>query len=591
MHKISKLTPYIFVHLLIGIISCFTFVFFFPMGVNLLPHFLIGWKIREAVLLFIFYLPFLYVSSLILGYTIIFGRYGPVTMQRGSSIMLKFIRSFFIVSIIAVSVYVVLAEAVKPILLEKQSDVLLKTETYNEYTKLAKEAAARKEYENALQHIEKAVNVWPEGGEAKKIYDTIKISNEESSIVNKADMSLENTEELKISENLSPEQALKIAERAMVTHDLYTAHYYAKLAEQTFDNGNPLKTEAEAVAKKSWEEVEKGLAETLEEAGIVLFKDKKAAYEAMQTGNFIKAYYSFLQIKNDLLKRDNTKTDPEVERFLKLSKINLENNTFFKDEIENLPAFTLNKNISFTVGGIEANSKIRICGIARVADKKSYHIYLMNTEYTYSEHGKVKYSILIPYSKLKRIENADGSVSLMLQLRSVDRNIYGNDISPNIIIGELPEKNYYNIILPMSLADFNLIEAASRGPVEMKLSSLYYFSLKAEKYGFIKAAYLREILFRLAEPLLLLIISIAAVIIAWIFRLSSGAKFKKRWIIAVPLCPFFAYLLVETIRYAYKLLVAFFVSVTPKYVSLIIFGMLILLFIGVTARLFYQRSE
>ncbi len=592
MYKISKILPYFILLFLIGLAGCFAAAFFMPVKNNLLEPLLQGWKIRNAVLLFIFYFPFIYISTIILGYTIIFGKYGPVKMERRSPEIVRFIQSFFIVSMIAVSCYVILSEAVKPILLGKQAQAADKTESYIEYTKLAKEAAARKEYANALKHIKGAISIWPEGNDANRIYEMIKISDEEFCIEKNSDLE-KVVQDLQIAEKLSPEAALNIAEKAMILFDLYTAHYYAKLAYQTFADGHPLKSEAENIAKHSWEEIEKGLNSSLEQPGILLFRNKKQAYEAMQAGNFIKAYYSFLQIKNDLLRADETKKDEELERFLNLAKANLEYNTFFYDEIENIPAFIINKNICFSVfNSATANSKINIYGIARTIDKKNNEVYLMNTEYSYYENGRLKYSILIPYSKLKKLENADGKDSLMLQIRPVDRNIFDNDIEPEVITGVLPKENSYNIMLPMDIEDFNLIEtAASHSPTEIKLSSLYYFSLIAEKYGFTKAAYLREILFRLAKPMLLLIISVVAVILAWFFRLIPGVKFKKRWAIAAPLCPFLAYLLLGSIRYVCKLLIAFFVSVTPKYVSVIVFGMLILLFIYVVIRLLYQRSE
>lgn len=179
----------------------------------------------------------------------------------------------------------------------------------------------------------------------------------------------------------------------------------------------------------------------------------------------------------------------------------------------------------------------------------------------------------------------------MLQVRAIDRSIFGIDLQPKLIEGILPEENTYNIILPMTRYDFNLIEKASDGPEKMQLSALYNFSRIAEKYGYSKATYLREILFRLAEPLLLVIISIFALIISWRFRLEPGTRFKKHWIFSAPLCPILAYLLMQSARYICKLLIAFFVSLTLNYAWIIVFTTLIILFINVTLWLFYQRSE
>ena len=112
MHKISRFFPYLFVHFLLGLVASFAYVFFMPIKETVLPVSLFSWKIRESILLFIFYFPFIYTSALIFAYPIIFGKFGPAKMQRRSSAMIRFIQHFFIFSLAVLSFYVVLAEAV-----------------------------------------------------------------------------------------------------------------------------------------------------------------------------------------------------------------------------------------------------------------------------------------------------------------------------------------------------------------------------------------------------------------------------------------------------------------------------------------------
>ena len=592
MHKISRFFPYLFVHFLLGLIASFAYVFFMPIKETVLPVSLFSWKIRESILLFIFYFPFIYTSALIFAYPIIFGKFGPAKMQRRSSAMIRFIQHFFIFSLAVLSFYVVLAEAVKPILMEYQSRSVYQALTHKEYTKLAKEAYDRNDYSQAGDHIGRALSIWPQSEDAMKLNDMIKIAGEKISL-DKTDSVLRKNISEEDNISMTAESALKRAEMAALAFDFYTAHYYAKLAMQTFQDGNPLKIDAENLAVRAWAEVEKGLASYKDAPSIALYKSKKAAYEALQRGDYIKAYYSFLQIDSSMRASNPDKKDPEVERFLNLSRVELEKNVFFTDELKNIPNFIMRGDISFTVGEHSHEcAVIKIHGISHGSSTLRNEIYLMNVLYTrLGISNAEKWSIIIPYAKLIEVVDDEGKNRLMLQICSVDRYSEENTVYPKVLSGEIPRENAHNILLPMTMTDFILIEKSISGPSAMKISDLYYFSLIAEKYGLKKEAYLSEVLYRLTEPLLLLIVSLLVLILAWRFRVSPGRRLNKRLFLFSPLCPFLSYILMETLRYIFKLQIAFFVCLTPRYVSLIVFGLPVIALIFLIITLVYQRSE
>ena len=592
MHKISRFFPYLFVHFLLGLIASFAYVFFMPIKETVLPVSLFSWKIRESILLFIFYFPFIYTSALIFAYPIIFGKFGPAKMQRRSSAMIRFIQHFFIFSLAVLSFYVVLAEAVKPILMEYQSRSVYQALTHKEYTKLAKEAYDRNDYSQAGDHIDRALSIWPQSEDAMKLNEMIKIAGEKLSL-DKTDSVLRKNISEEDNISMTAEAALKRAEMAALAFDFYTAHYYAKLAMQTFQDGNPLKIDAENLAVRAWAEVEKGLASYKDAPSIALYKSKKAAYETLQRGDYIKAYYSFLQIDSSMRASNPDKKDPEVERFLNLSRVELEKNVFFTDELKNIPNFIMRGDISFTVGEHSHECAIiKIHGISHGSSTLRNEIYLMNVLYTrLGISNAEKWSIIIPYAKLIEVVDDEGKNRLMLQICSVDRYSEENTVYPKVLSGELPRENAHNILLPMTMTDFILIEKSISGPSAMKISDLYYFSLIAEKYGLKKEAYLSEVLYRLTEPLLLLIVSLLVLILAWRFRVSPGRRLNKRLFLFSPLCPFLSYILMETLRYIFKLQIAFFVCLTPRYVSLIVFGLPVIALIFLIITLVYQRSE
>ncbi|MGI5061098.1 hypothetical protein E4N85_08765 [Treponema denticola] len=592
MHKISRFFPYLFVHFLLGLIASFAYVFFMPIKETVLPVSLFSWKIRESILLFIFYFPFIYTSALIFAYPIIFGKFGPAKMQRRSSAMIRFIQHFFIFSLAVLSFYVVLAEAVKPVLMEYQSRSVYQALTHKEYTKLAKEAYDRNDYSQAGDHIDRALSIWPQSEDAMKLNEMIKIAGEKLSL-DKTDSVLRKNISEEDNISMTAESALKRAEMAALAFDFYTAHYYAKLAMQTFQDGNPLKIDAENLAVRAWAEVEKGLASYKDAPSIALYKSKKAAYETLQRGDYIKAYYSFLQIDSSMRASNPDKKDPEVERFLNLSRVELEKNVFFTDELKNIPNFIMRGDISFTVGEHSHEcAVIKIHGISHGSSTLRNEIYLMNVLYTrLGISNAEKWSIIIPYAKLIEVVDDEGKNRLMLQICSVDRYSEENTVYPKVLSGELPRENAHNILLPMTMTDFILIEKSISGPSAMKISDLYYFSLIAEKYGLKKEAYLSEVLYRLTEPLLLLIVSLLVLILAWRFRVSPGRRLNKRLFLFSPLCPFLSYILMETLRYIFKLQIAFFVCLTPRYVSLIVFGLPVIALIFLIITLVYQRSE
>ena len=592
MHKISRFFPYLFVHFLLGLIASFAYVFFMPIKETVLPVSLFSWKIRESILLFIFYFPFIYTSALIFAYPIIFGKFGPAKMQRRSSAMIRFIQHFFIFSLAVLSFYVVLAEAVKPILMEYQSRSVYQALTHKEYTKLAKEAYDRNDYSQAGDHIDRALSIWPQSEDAMKLNEMIKIAGEKLSL-DKTDSVLRKNISEEDNISMTAESALKRAEMAALAFDFYTAHYYAKLAMQTFQDGNPLKIDAENLAVRAWAEVEKGLASYKDAPSIALYKSKKAAYETLRRGDYIKAYYSFLQIDSSMRASNPDKKDPEVERFLNLSRVELEKNVFFTDELKNIPNFIMRGDISFTVGEHSHEcAVIKIHGISHGSSTLRNEIYLMNVLYTrLGISNAEKWSIIIPYAKLIEVVDDEGKNRLMLQICSVDRYSEEKNVYPKVLSGELPRENAHNILLPMTMTDFILIEKSISGPSAMKISDLYYFSLIAEKYGLKKEAYLSEVLYRLTEPLLLLIVSLLVLILAWRFRVSPGRRLNKRLFLFSPLCPFLSYILMETLRYIFKLQIAFFVCLTPRYVSLIVFGLPVIALIFLIITLVYQRSE
>ena len=90
----------------------------------------------------------------------------------------------------------------------------------------------------------------------------------------------------------------------MNKYDFYTAHYYAMRAYQLSTENEPYREEALRLAAQAWNQIEKGIADLTAEFDIRLYQAKKAGYEMIQQGNYIKAYYQFVNAQR-MLEQNN----------------------------------------------------------------------------------------------------------------------------------------------------------------------------------------------------------------------------------------------------------------------------------------------
>ena len=143
----------------------------------------------------------------------------------------------------------------------------------------------------------------------------------------------------------------------------------------------------------------------------------------------------------------------------------------------------------------------------------------------------------------------------------------------------------------MPYRDFSLVLDANKGLDSMSVLDLLKFAPKADSYGFSGKKIQCELINRLADPFLTLILSIYALIIAWRFRLASNVLFKAWWVIFIPLFPLFSIFAIELIQYASRLCVVAVVRIIPSNPVLLVLLLLSIWFVGVSVYFFSQRSE
>ena len=583
----------IFIHFVIGLGCCLIYVFFFK-KIDVLPQFLLSRKLAETGILFIRIMPSLLVSAILIGYAVIFGTCGQNTVPRFSDILLRYLKKAFIMLFSCITIYIILIEIISPLLVDYRRYSELKTQDYYDFIKETDISLRNGDAEKAYDKAKAALGIWKNNPEALQLFDKAKISYESYNAERKQNNKIEQSSETVEPENLTAEGALFISKRFMNKYDFYTAHYYAMRAYQLSAENAPYREEALRLAAQAWNQIEKGIAELTAEFDIRLYQAKKAGYEMLQQGNYIKAYYQFVNAKRMLEQNNPFKKDPDIDRFIDITRKKVLEEVFFIDETASLPLLETVRNIHFTVpaSGTRASAQVTIEGLSYITNNGIREIYGRNCELTqYTSDGKILYRSRIPFIKLIPIESADGVPMLRMLFRAVDKQRDTVVLKPFVLEGTMPIERQTSMRLPFSYNDFQLIIAANEGEKSMTLPQLYAFRQQGAQYGFPAQIYHRELLARIIDVFLIWIISIYMLVLAWRFRVPPHKKFKHTWALAFPLFFVLATGLVEAGRYCARLVIALLTDISYSLSPLLLLLAYTLCFIGVCFLFIGQRSE
>lgn len=584
----------VLIHFTIGFICCLSFVFFFKKS-DVLPQFLLNRRFAEAGLLFIRFMPGLLVSSILIGYAVIFGTCGQNTVPRYSSLLLRYLKEVFIILFFCITVYVILVEFASPMLLKYRRYSELKTQDYYDFIKSANLSLKNKRADEAYNKARAALGIWQNNPDALKLLETAKVLREAQSSEQKNGADADLVSYSAEPENLTADTALSISERLFNSHDFYTAHLYAMKAYNLSSDNSPYREEALRMAAQAWNQIEKGSAELTADFDIRIYRAKKAGYEMMQQGNYIKAYYQFVAAQRMLEQNNPLKRDPDIDRFTDIARQKLLEEVFFIDEAESAPLFEAVRQIRFTVPASHAEpaANVMIDGLSFVsADGGIREIYGRNAVITqYAADGQIKYKYRVPFIKFVPITDKDGQSSLRMLFQAVDKQNDKVVMRPIPLEGVMPLARQASKLLPFSYSDFELIIAANEGEKTMTLPQLYAFRQIGSQYGFPAQIYHREIFARISDVFLILIISVYTLVLAWSFRIPPHQQFKSLWVLSFPVLFVVITGFVEAVRYSIRLLITLFTDTLYTFSPVLLLLVYILLFIAGSFLFCAQRSE
>lgn len=464
-----------------------------------------------------------------------------------------------------------------------------------DYMRLSEQYRLQKNPEAAIQYIKKALAVDPNNKELKERERQVEAELKEQEGKRREERN-KSFAETNLNDNqktfqgfdekeMTVLQMIEKARELFASKDFFGAHYLSVEAERLCGPNDPNIFEAKDMANQAWNRLQSAQKEELT-AGNLFFRKKWEGYKALNSGNFEEAYYIF----NDLAMEDERKArDPDVARYLKISRDRLLEQFFFIDETYDASRFESSKNVYFSIrhpnGGYDI---ILIRGVTEVGGSGGMVRYLRGLElFSFDEYGQFKYSVSTPYAKMKALDvktlglyesqrlgltSAIKSIPYIM-MRSVSRNSREQKNEPVYEYNGTQE--YASILsknqlyLPIPYEDISLILLSAAGKGNLNPFSLNRLARKAPNYGYSSEVFSVESLNRIFYPFMLLIIFIFVASIAWNYRLSAGAIFKFKWIFILPVLNLVFYFLERLIEYLIKVLNLVFIAMAGTELALL----------------------
>ncbi|MDR1803517.1 MAG: hypothetical protein LBQ94_07915 [Treponema sp.] len=508
-----------FMYVVVSGLAIMGFRFFLPAEPVPLAYFSSSWKLIEGFLEYIAYFPALALTSLVIPFG--FKIYPIEENKRFSPDFLKSLNGSIFTAIIATVIYGLLFSIALPIARNYEANILFRSQLYNLARARAEENSRDGKWVETSQFIDICERIWPEGPLIAKLKFETDIEIEKGRFVY---VSLPETASVPAGtpEPVNATEAMDLAETAFAERRYFDAHWLATLSARLAGDGTLDEARATRLAGMAWTEVNSLAPNADETVAFRNYRLKREGYEALVGGEWIRAYYIFLELVG------LTPDDPDAARYFALSENGLKNVAFFSDEV----SLNLETTLSGTVGVVLSTPLdygrvvLRLNSLSVFSDVA----YGIETEImAFDLNGRPLWSMEVPYTKILPL-TLDPGQSLSILLRALDRAGKAEPKEPKITVFGQSFPNNSEIVLPVSWDTFLLLSNLHRGLSALSPLELRAAAANLATCGYLPEVFESELLQRFVKPLFLLPLGIFAVALGWRYRAVKRARF-----IAIPM--------------------------------------------------------
>jgi lipopolysaccharide export LptBFGC system permease protein LptF len=483
-----------------------------------LPIYNISWPLVGALIEFISLFPIILFSAIALVF--VFSIFEEQNHSRFSPQFLSSMAKPLITIIGATAVYGILLLLFQPMLFDSRYRMHTQAQLFTDAKTKATEEIQREDWKEAAIHLAICERIWKQSKETQELRDKLAVAQEKErgKLIDLEHQSpekgyMETPEGLipLLSGQRSPvtiREALTLAESNLKRNKAFDAHWYASVAKKMAKPGSPEATEATRLATQAWNAIAEQKPTTQEKNAYRIYKDKLEGYNAIQSGDYIRAYYIFNALSQEV------PSDPDVKKYKETALAGTKKVAFFQDEAIKSVGETLSYGL-FSIpihdnqGGNLGLGILKIDTLTILSDvsygtKVTFQI--LNTAGVLQQSVQSDYAKFSPFAENK---------TLML-LKAIDKNNKNLVWEPRWT-GTAGKQETY-LVLDISYEDFLLASHAQTNSRNLSVLELFNAQKKLASYGFIPQIFQLELLNRIMDPFLCLVLSIVTLALSWRLR-------------------------------------------------------------------------
>jgi len=318
-------------------------------------------------------------------------------------------------------------------------------------------------------------------------------------------------------------EAMAMSRAAYDEGRLFDAHWLASLGRRLAVNNSPEQVAAAQLAARAWNQIERQRPSENQRRMHELFELKLYGYRAMQSGDWVRAFYTFRELA------ELTPSDPDVENFLALSERELDNVAFFTDEMNIRVGNTITGvifSLPVELGAWRGRAVLRLTSLSSTPDLA----FGVGLEYMLFDHqSRLMLHLHAPYAKFRPLSLGYGTRQYVLVLmRALDRNDPERYWEPTVEFSAgdfVYRPGSAQLMLNVGYETFLLLSQMRQEISGMHLGELFEASRLSVETGYIPQVFEAEILNRLGSGLFFLPVAIAAIAAGWYFRTWRFPRF------------------------------------------------------------------
>lgn len=403
-----------------------------------------------------------------------------------------------------------------PVAQEMQSSAVSESRFARRAFDRAVELEARGEYRAAAMEYRAYLSVHSHDQSTAQHIENILIRAERDP--QNAGRLVEDRGEPRLPLGLTGAELLQRSERAYGREDYFTAHYYASLA---LPMGGEIEAEGRRLSARAYRQIERMTLSQREAETARLFAEKRRGYDALLAGRPIEAYYIFKALGETIPQ------DPDVQRYLPIAKEQLEQVSFFVDELSRLEDYLSTSGVFFRLtDGDGAQLFVHMSLFTQTSEGA----YARGIEaLRLDPSGKLDFHLQAPYGKL---------IEGHLSLQALDRDFPGFGYEANYLRGNASDEVRNLLTFNLDPGELLTLSYASAPLSSIPAAVLLNLAPQASEFGFAEEPIYLELFSRLIHPFSFVSLSFLAAGFGWRMRSRYLVPPVLPAILAVPLFPF-----------------------------------------------------